>query len=63
MLATAKTVHYTTNKTCSTDLQVSDRLAESFPLQHVPPGFLEHELTARYGISSDRQTLLGRKLR
>ncbi len=37
---------------------MSDGLAESLPLQHIVPGFLEHELTARYGHVGDQQTLL-----
>ena len=41
-----------------THLQVSDGLAERFPLQHVVPGFLKHELTAGDGHDSDHQTLL-----
>lgn len=42
-------------------LQVSDRLAKSFPLQHVVSGFLKHELAARYGHVCDHEALLQQK--
>lgn len=44
--------HFDTNtnnkeKTGSTDLQVSDGLAESLPLHDIIPGLLKYELGAR----------------
>lgn len=50
------------NKENTTDLQVSDCLAKSLPLQHIVPGFFKHELTACYGHVSDQQALLFRKM-
>lgn len=50
------------NKKQNTDLQVSDRLAKSLPLQHIVPGFLKHELAARYGQDGNHQTLLHQKI-
>ena len=42
----------------SPDLQVRDGLPEGFPLQHVVPSLLKHELAAGDGHVGDEQALL-----